>query len=251
MVECWNAAVGPVDRFVRESTIDKVSSASNLASQIKHQNQTRSSSPDMVALVIKSIAMSVPLAVETLSEAPQSQPLRHRCGNVSGISQIRSRGVDRREEWALSRLENALSRSEVACMTATLVDIFCRSFSIPPASITLDMEDTCVQVHGHQQLSPFSAHHDTRVTVRAIIAGYIALVRFQEVPERRTLKRVHGLLSMPVRPAQGVRRPHQGAGALRGRPRPDRRRARRAGGQGRGRLQLHHHRQPACLPELP
>ena len=47
-------------------------------------------------------------------------------------------------------------------MTAALVDLFCRSFSAPPAAITLDIDDTCDPVHGRQQLSLFNAHYDTR-----------------------------------------------------------------------------------------
>ena len=62
----------------------------------------------------------------------------------------------------MSRLENAPSRLEVARMTAALVDIFCRSFALPPAAITLDIDDTCDAVHGHQQLSLFNAFYDTR-----------------------------------------------------------------------------------------
>ncbi len=62
----------------------------------------------------------------------------------------------------MSRLENAPSSSEVGRLTAALVDIFCRSFPSPPAAITLDIDDTCDVVHGHQQLSLFNAFHDTR-----------------------------------------------------------------------------------------
>ena len=62
----------------------------------------------------------------------------------------------------MSRLENMPSRIEAARMTAALVDTFCRSFPEPPASITLDIDDTCDPVHGHQQLSLFHAHYDTR-----------------------------------------------------------------------------------------
>ena len=43
-------------------------------------------------------------------------------------------------------------------MTATLVDLFCRPFPVPPATITLDIDDTCDRVHGHQQLSLLNAH---------------------------------------------------------------------------------------------
>lgn len=71
-------------------------------------------------------------------------------------------GRDLCSQPTMSRLENMPSRIEAARMTAALVDIFCRSFPRPPASITLDIDDTCDPVHGHQQLSLFNAHYDTR-----------------------------------------------------------------------------------------
>ena len=66
-------------------------------------------------------------------------------------------GRDLCSQPTMSRLENAPSRVEVARMTAALVDVFCRSFPVPPAAITLDIDDTCDPVHGHQQLSLFNA----------------------------------------------------------------------------------------------
>ena len=71
-------------------------------------------------------------------------------------------GRDLCSQPTMSRLENAPWRIEVARMTAALVDIFCGSFPIPPAAITLDIDDTCDAVHGHQQLSLFNAHYGTR-----------------------------------------------------------------------------------------
>ena len=68
-------------------------------------------------------------------------------------------GRDPCSQSTMSRLENAPSRTEVGRMTAALVDVFCRSFPIPPAAITLDIDDTCDAVHGHQQLSLFNAHY--------------------------------------------------------------------------------------------
>jgi hypothetical protein len=62
----------------------------------------------------------------------------------------------------MSRLENTPSRAAAARMTAALVDTFCRSFPTPPKAVTLDIDDTCDAVHGHQQLSLFNAHYDTR-----------------------------------------------------------------------------------------
>jgi hypothetical protein len=62
----------------------------------------------------------------------------------------------------MSRLENMPSRLEAARMTAALVDRFCASFATPPRTITLDIDDTLDEVHGHQQLSLFNAHYDAR-----------------------------------------------------------------------------------------
>jgi hypothetical protein len=62
----------------------------------------------------------------------------------------------------MSRLENMPSRIEAARMTAALVDTFCLSFPQALATVTLDIDDTCDRVHGHQQMSLFHAHHDTR-----------------------------------------------------------------------------------------
>lgn len=71
-------------------------------------------------------------------------------------------GQDLCSQPTMSRLENMPSRIETARMTAALVDSFCRSFPEPPAAITLDIDDSCDPVHGHQQLSLFHAHYDTR-----------------------------------------------------------------------------------------
>jgi hypothetical protein len=71
-------------------------------------------------------------------------------------------GRDLCSQPTMSRLENMPSRIETARMTAALVDSFCRSFPEPPAAITLDIDDSCDPVHGHQQLSLFHAHYDTR-----------------------------------------------------------------------------------------
>src|SRR6202162_213200 len=62
----------------------------------------------------------------------------------------------------MSRLENTPSKIEIARLMAVLVDAFCESYRRAPASITLDIDDTCDTVHGHQQLSLFNAHYDER-----------------------------------------------------------------------------------------
>ncbi len=62
----------------------------------------------------------------------------------------------------MSRLENAPSKIELGRLMAAMVDQFCESYRRAPDAITLDIDDTCDTVHGHQQLSFFNAHYDER-----------------------------------------------------------------------------------------
>jgi len=62
----------------------------------------------------------------------------------------------------LSRLENAPRLRDVIRLTYILVDAWMDSYPREPASVTLDIDDTCDVVHGHQQLSLFNAHYDER-----------------------------------------------------------------------------------------
>jgi len=62
----------------------------------------------------------------------------------------------------LSRLENAPSLKDAIRLTYALVDQWMASYPREPASVTLDIDDTCDVVHGHQQLSLFNAHYDER-----------------------------------------------------------------------------------------
>ena len=47
-------------------------------------------------------------------------------------------------------------------LTYALIDQWLASYDKPPANVTLDIDDTCDVVHGHQQLSLFNAHYDER-----------------------------------------------------------------------------------------
>jgi Transposase DDE domain group 1 len=60
----------------------------------------------------------------------------------------------------LSRLENASGMRDAIRLTYALVDQWMASYAAPPASVTLDIDDTCDEVHGRQQLSLFNAHYD-------------------------------------------------------------------------------------------
>jgi hypothetical protein len=71
-------------------------------------------------------------------------------------------GSDLCSQPTVSRWENAPTLREVVRMTYAMVDIYCASYAHPPAAVTLDIDDTCDVVHGHQQLSLFNAHYDER-----------------------------------------------------------------------------------------
>jgi len=63
-------------------------------------------------------------------------------------------------EPVLSRLENAVSCTEIGRMMLAMIDQFCSSYRRAPKSIVLDSDDTFDAVHGNQHLSMFNAHYD-------------------------------------------------------------------------------------------
>ena len=71
-------------------------------------------------------------------------------------------GDDLCSQPTMSRWENAPNLREIVRLMGLLVDLWCASYSAPPKAVTLDIDDTCDEVHGTQQLSLFNAHYDTR-----------------------------------------------------------------------------------------
>lgn len=71
-------------------------------------------------------------------------------------------GADLCSQPTLSRLENAPSLRDAIRLTYALVEQWIASYEREPASVILDIDDTCDVVHGHQQLSLFNAHYDER-----------------------------------------------------------------------------------------
>jgi Transposase DDE domain group 1 len=71
-------------------------------------------------------------------------------------------GRDLCSQPTISRWENAPSLREILRLMAVMVDVWCASYPVPPAAVTLDIDDTLDVVHGHQQLSLFNAHYDER-----------------------------------------------------------------------------------------
>ena len=71
-------------------------------------------------------------------------------------------GLDLASQPTCSRLENLPDLRTVIRLGRVLVDLWLSSYTVPPESVTLDIDDTVDVVHGHQQLSLFNAHHDER-----------------------------------------------------------------------------------------
>jgi hypothetical protein len=72
------------------------------------------------------------------------------------------RGGDLCSQPTISRLENLPGPFALKRMMMAMVALFCDSFAQVPRRIVLDIDDTEDRVHGHQQLSLFHAHYDSR-----------------------------------------------------------------------------------------
>lgn len=71
-------------------------------------------------------------------------------------------GRDLCSQPTVSRRENAPTLRKVIRLTYVLVDTYCANYPSPPATVTLDVDNTVDVVHGHQQISLFNAYHDGR-----------------------------------------------------------------------------------------
>ena len=71
-------------------------------------------------------------------------------------------GTDLCSQPTISRWENAPARRDLVRLMGAMVDLYCASYAVAPAAVTLDIDDTVDVVHGHQQLSLFNAHYDER-----------------------------------------------------------------------------------------
>jgi Transposase DDE domain group 1 len=71
-------------------------------------------------------------------------------------------GGDLCSQPTVSRWENAPTWREVVRMTYAMIDLYCASYTRPPAAITLDIDDTPDIVHGHQELSLYNSHYGER-----------------------------------------------------------------------------------------
>lgn len=71
-------------------------------------------------------------------------------------------GADLCSQPTISRWENAPGLKEIIRLTYALIDIWCASYTTPPAAVVLDIDDTPDIVHGHQKLALWNAHYNER-----------------------------------------------------------------------------------------
>jgi hypothetical protein len=78
------------------------------------------------------------------------------------VGRLPETGAELCSQPTMCRLENLPTKTALARMMAAMVELFCDSFEQVPRRILLDIDDTLDRVHGHQQLSLFNAHYDSR-----------------------------------------------------------------------------------------
>jgi len=118
----------------------------------RHSGYTRHSLREMLSQRVFQIACGYEDAddADTLRDDPA---LKMACERLPGGDALASQPT-------LSRLENAVTRTDLYRIGEALVDSFISSYRTPPVAILLDIDDTADTTHGHQQLTLFNAYYD-------------------------------------------------------------------------------------------
>jgi hypothetical protein len=95
-------------------------------------------------------------------DANDCDALRHDPAFKMAVGRLPETGAELCSQPTMCRLENLPTKTALARMMAAMVELFCDSFEQVPRRILLDIDDTLDRVHGHQQLSLFNAHYDSR-----------------------------------------------------------------------------------------
>jgi len=95
-------------------------------------------------------------------DADDLDALRDDPGFRLALGKLPGSGAGLASQPTMSRWENAPTTRELARMMAAMIGIYCASYPAPPPAVTLDIDDTCDVVHGHQQLSFWNGHHGER-----------------------------------------------------------------------------------------
>src|SRR6201994_5025843 len=136
----------------------RIGIAERLAAAITDRRDPRRVVPSLPA-TLRPLILAIACGYEDaadLDHLRRDPALKLACGHLPDS------GRDLCSQPTMSRCENAPSLREVIRLMHALVAQYCASYVRPPASVTLDIDDTLDVVHGHQQLSMFNAHYDER-----------------------------------------------------------------------------------------
>ena len=95
-------------------------------------------------------------------DADDLDALRDDPGFRLALGKLPGSGAGLASQPTMSRWENAPTIRELVRLMAAMVGIYCASYPVPPKAVTLDIDDTCDIVHGHQQLSFWNGHYGER-----------------------------------------------------------------------------------------
>lgn len=95
-------------------------------------------------------------------DANDCNTLRNDPGHKLAADRLPISGKTLAGQPTASRLENAVSRSDLYRIGCAIVDNFITSYSTPPKIIILDFDDTEDETHGYQQLALFNGYYNSR-----------------------------------------------------------------------------------------
>jgi len=100
----------------------------------------------------------------------------------------------------LCRLENRVNRQTLWEMAKVLVNTFINSYAIPPTHLTLDLDATDIEIHGHQERRFFHGYYDSHCFLPLyIFSGSRLLVAYLRPSNRDASFHVRAILKLLIR----------------------------------------------------
>jgi hypothetical protein len=119
--------------------------------------------PTRVRHILADILLARYLAIAAgYEDADDLDSLRHDPAFKMALGKTPDAKIGLASQPTMSRWENAPDLRTTIRLTYELIDIYCDSYAAPPASITLDIDDTFDAAHGEQQLTFWNGFHGER-----------------------------------------------------------------------------------------
>jgi hypothetical protein len=108
-------------------------------------------------------------------------------------------GQDLASAPTLCRLENRIDNATLFQMAKVLVDKFIASYAVPPDQLTLDLDATDFEIHGHQQKRFFHGYYDSYCFLPLyIFCGTRLLVAYLRPSKNDASRHVRGILKLLI-----------------------------------------------------